>query len=303
MNKVILFLGFSIIGFEIFAQQNNLNTSSLSSGQWTKIGIIQSGIYKLDVTQLVLLGFPSSLFPTNNIRVFGSVGGNLSESIDASSLNGLTEIPIETGSNYALFYAPGPHTWQYDSLSQLFSFEKNMYSDTAWYFITINSNPINGSLPKRIQTDPASPLPIGKIVRTYTDHYAYENPKVNLLGSGKEWVGENFNTNIATRTFSIPWTNAVASEPLKLYTHLSSRSLGASAEFKVSINGTPTQNISLSGVSGGLLDDYAREAKTQSSILPANLVNTNNLSVQFQYTGISGAEGWMNRFTSKVKNS
>ncbi|WP_026751201.1 type IX secretion system sortase PorU [Sediminibacterium sp. C3] len=297
MKKVILFLGFSFICLEINSQQNFLNTSFLSAGQWIRIGLTQSGIYKIEASQLSALGLNANPFPTNSLRIFGKKGGNLPEKIDSASLISLTEIPIETGSNYALFYAPGPHAWYYDSVTQTFRFEKNLYSDTAWYFITINSNPINGSLPKRIQTDPASPLPIGKIVRTYTDRYAYENPKSNLLGSGKEWVGENFNANQTTRTFSIPWTNAVSAEPLKLFTHLTSRSLGASAEFGVSLNGIPAQNISLSGVSGGLLDDYAREVKTQTSILHSNLGSVSNLSVQFQYNGISGAEGWLNRFS------
>lgn len=297
MKKVILFLGFSFICLEIYSQQNFLNTSFLSTGQWIRIGLTQSGIYKIEASQLSALGLNANPFPTNSLRVFGKKGGNLPEKIDSTSLTGLTEIPIETGSNYALFYAPGPHAWYYDSVTQTFRFEKNLYSDTAWYFITINSNPINGSLPKRIQTDPASPLPIGKIVRTYTDRYAYENPKSNLLGSGKEWVGENFNANQTTRTFSIPWTNAVSAEPLKLFTHLSSRSLGASAEFKVSLNGNLAQTSSLSSVSGGLLDDFAREAKNNSSVLSNSLANSNNLSLQFQYNGIAGAEGWLNRFS------
>lgn len=297
MKKVILFLGFSFICLEIYSQQNFLNTSFLSTGQWIRIGLTQSGIYKIEASQLSALGLNANPFPTNSLRVFGKKGGNLPEKIDSASLISLTEIPIETGSNYAYFFATGPHDWKYNSTTQSFSFEKNHYSDTTWYFITINPNPINGNLPKRILTAPVAPLPIGKIVRTYTERFAYENPKDNLLGSGKEWVGENFNNSINSRTFSIPWTNAVTTEPLKLFTHLTSRSLGASAEFKALMNGNLAQSITLSSVSGGLLDDYAREAKNQNAILPANLGNANNLSVQFQYNGISGSEGWLNRFT------
>lgn len=297
MKKVILFLGFSFICLEINSQQNFLNTSFLSAGQWIRIGLTQSGIYKIEASQLSALGLNANPFPSNSLRVFGKKGRSLPEKIDSTALSGLTEIPIETGSNYALFYAPGPHEWKYNSTTQSFSFEKNHYSDTTWYFITINPNPINGNLPKRILTAPVAPLPIGKIVRTYTERFAYENPKDNLLGSGKEWVGENFNNSVNSRTFSIPWTNAVTTEPLKLFTHLTSRSLGASAEFKALMNGNLAQSITLSGVSGGLLDEYAREAKTQTAILPPHLGNANNLSVQFQYNGNSGAEGWLNRFS------
>ena len=298
LKQPILWGGFLMAGMILGITQKGFTQNSiLASGQWVRIGVTQPGIYKMEGSQLTALGLPASPFPTNSLRIFGRAGGNLSEKVDANSLNGLTEIPIETGSNYALFYAQGPHAWDYDSVNQTFRFQKNLYSDTAWYFITINPNPINGSLPKRIQTASAITLPVGKIIRTYTDRYAYENPKSNLLGSGKEWVGENFNTNTPIRTFSIPWTNSISTEPLKLFTHLSSRSLGASAEFKVSLNETLAQTIAVSGVSGGLLDDYAREAKNNSLVLPNNLGNSNALSLQFQYNGISGAEGWLNRFT------
>lgn len=297
MKRILILIGFVLLIVFLNAQTNINNTSILASGQWVRIGVTQAGIYKIEGSQLSALGLPATPFPTNSLRVFGKSGGMLNEKLDSTSANSLVEIPLETGSNFALFYAPGPHEWKYDSTTRLFNFEKNLYSDTAWYFVTINTNPINGILPRRLKTEPLNNKPIGKIVWTYTDRYAYENPKNNLLGSGKEWVGENFNSNTATRTFSIPWTNSVSTEPLKLYTHLGSRSLGASAEFKVSMNGNLAQTISLSGVSGGLLDDYAREAKTQSSVLPTNLGNASSLSVQIQYNGISSAEGWINRFS------
>ncbi len=283
--------------FSVAAQTVNSPNSVLANGQWVKIGVTQAGIYKIEGSQLSALRLPASPFPTNSLRVFGKPGGNLSEKVEGSAQTGLTEIPLETGSNFALFYAEGPHKWKYDSSSLQFNFEKNRYSDTAWYFVTINPNPINGILPRRVMIESFNNQLIGKTVRTYTDRFAYENQRFNLLGSGKEWVGENFTTNTSNRTFSIPWTNGVSTEPLKLYTHLSSRSLGASAEFRVSLNGNLAQTISLSGVSGGLLDDHAREAKTQSSVLTNNLGNASNLSVQIQYNGINGAEGWLNRFS------
>lgn len=297
MKKILILIGFVLLIVFLNAQTNINNTSILASGQWVKIGVTQSGIYKIEGSQLSALGLTATPFPTNSLRVFGMPGGNLSEKIEATAQASLTEIPLETGSNYALFYAPGPHVWKYDSAKMQFNFVKNRYSDTAWYFITVNANPINGILPRRLMTEPVNTLPIGKIVRTYTDRFGYENPRFNLLGSGKEWVGENFNSNTLTRTFSIPWTNSVSTEPLKLYTHLSSRSLGATAEFRISLNGNLAQTISLSGVSGGLLDDYAREAKTYSTVATTSLGNSSALSVQFQYSGTAnGAEGWLNRF-------
>jgi len=275
--------------------QNSSNSSSpLASGQWVKMGVTQSGIYKIEPAQLTALGIPANPFPSNSLRIFGYAGGMLSEKVDSNSLNGLFEIPIETGPNYVLFYAAGPHQWKYDTATGRLEFIKNLYSDTAWYYITLNSR----GNPKRIGNAIPDNRPVFNTINTYTDNYAYENNRLNLLSSGKEWVGENFTANTATRTFSVPWSNALPNSTLQLYTHLTARSIGAASQFSLTLNGQPAQNISLSGVSGGLLDDYAREAKTLSPIALSSLGNTNSLSIQFQFSGTtSGAEGWLNRFS------
>lgn len=275
--------------------QNSLNSGSpLASGQWVKMGVTQSGIYKIEPAQLTALGIPANPFPSNSLRIFGNRGGMLSEKVDSNTLNGLVEIPIETGPNFALFYAAGPHQCKYDTVSSRLDFIKNLYSDTAWYFITLNSL----GNPKRIGNAIPDNRPVFTSINTYTDSYAYENNRLNLLSSGKEWVGENFTANTATRTFSVPWSNALPNSTLQLYTHLTARSIGAASQFAVTLNGQSAQNISLSGVSGGLLDVYAREAKTLSPIALSSLGNANSLSVQFQFSGTSnGAEGWLNRFS------
>nr|WP_264901239.1 type IX secretion system sortase PorU [Sediminibacterium sp. TEGAF015] len=263
-------------------------------GQSARIGITQSGIYKIDTAQLKSLGLTGIPFPNNTLRIFGKAGGMLSEKVDSNFLNGLVEIPIETGPNYVLFYAAGPHQWKYDTATGRLDFIKNLYSDTAWYFITLNST----GNPKRIGNAIPDNRPVFTAINTYTDTYAYENNRLNLLSSGKEWVGENFTANNSTRTFSVPWSNALPNTNIQLYSHVTARSIGAASQFNLSINGQLTQNISLAGVSGGLLDDYAREAKTLSALALSSLGNTNFLSVQFQFSGnANGAEGWLNRFS------
>lgn len=294
MKATILILIFSISNYNLDAQRSYNNNSILGNGQWVKIGVTQSGIYKIEPAQLTALGIPANPFPSNSLQIFGNAGGMLSEKVDSNSANGLVELPIEVGPNYALFYAAGPHQWKYDTATGRLEFIKNLYSDTAWYFITLNSS----GNPKRIGNAIADNRPVFTTINTHTDTYAYENNRLNLLSSGKEWVGENFTVNNATRTLSLPWPNALPNSTLQLYTHLTARSIGAASQFSLTLNGQSAQNILLSGVSGGLLDDYAREAKTLSPIALSSLVNTNSLSVQFQFSGTTnGAEGWLNRFS------
>jgi hypothetical protein len=293
MKTVLLFLSVNTLFHFASAQTTLINNSVLATGQWAKVGVTQEGIYKLDASQLGSLGISANPFPSSAIRLYGRDGSMLNEKIDNSYIDDLVEIPIETGSNYLLFYAPGPHQWKYDSVTKRFNFVKNIYSDTAWYFITLNSV----SSPKRITTLVAETRPATSIVNSYTHRYAHETNRINLLSSGKEWLGESFLTNNNTRTFTVPWTNPISSTPIQLYTHLTSRSLGANANFTVSVNDQSLQNINLTGVTGGLLDEYARDAKTLSSIGLNTIGNFNSLALKFQYSSTAnGAEGWLNRF-------
>lgn len=283
------------LGYSAYGQSIPSNTV-LSSGQWVKIGVTQEGIYKVDQSQLATLSLSSNQFPANTIRLYGLSGAMLSEKIDQTLTTDLEEIPIETGPNYLLFYAPGPHQWRYDSTTKRFNFIKNLYSDTAWYFITINAS----GTPKRISTQLAETRPTTSIFNTYTNRYAHENNRLNLLSSGKTWVGENFTATNTTRTFTIPWSNAFNSStsPIQLFTHLTNRSLGSNASFAVSINDQRVQSLNISGVTGGLLDEYARDAQTLTPIPFSVIGNSNNIALKIQYgSSANGAEGWLNQFS------
>jgi len=294
MKTVLLFLSVNTLFHLAGAQTTLINNSILATGQWAKIGVTQEGIYKLDATQLGVLGISANSFPSSSIRLYGRDGSMLNEKIDISYIDDLVEIPIETGPNYFLFYAPGPHQWKYDTASKRFNFVKNLYSDTAWYFITINAI----GTPKRITTLSPETRPATSIITSYTHRYAHETNRINLLSSGKVWVGESFVANNNTQTFTVSWSNPISSTPIQLFTHLTSRSLGANANFTVSINDQAIQNINLSGVTGGLLDENARDAKTLSPIGVNTIGNFNSLAVKFQYgSTANGAEGWVNRFS------
>ncbi|MBT9485690.1 type IX secretion system sortase PorU [Sediminibacterium sp.] len=294
MKTVLLFLSVNTLFHFASAQTTLINNSVLATGQWAKVGVTQEGIYKLDASQLGSLGISANPFPSSAVRLYGRDGSMLNEKIDNSYIDDLVEIPIETGSNYLLFYAPGPHQWKYDSASKRFNFVKNLHSDTAWYFITLNT----AGTPKRIITLSPETRPATSIVNSYTHRYAHETNRINLLSSGKEWLGESFVANNNTRTFTVLWNNTINSTPIQLYTHLTSRSLGANANFTVSVNDQAIQNINLNGVTGGLLDEYARDAKTLSPIGLNTIGNFNSLSVKFQYSSFAnGAEGWLNRFS------
>ena len=96
---------------------------------------------------------------------------------------------------YFLFYSPGAHTWA--AQGGMFRHRNNIYTDTAYYFVKVDARP-----GLRVPTRAAVPItgqPTSITNFTYRDFH--EHDLVNLLHSGRNWVGEKFALN-AQREFT-----------------------------------------------------------------------------------------------------
>ncbi|HEY1017997.1 MAG TPA: type IX secretion system sortase PorU [Sediminibacterium sp.] len=280
------------------AQRAQALHSVLASGNWYRIGIRQEAVYKVDITLLTSLGITTENISSAAIRLYGNGGAMVDENNATTRPDDLVENPIDmhdggdgifNGNDYFLFYAPGPHRWLKDSTGQGFRHQKNLYTDTAYYFITIGGNG------KRISNPPPPNNPT-VAVNSYQDRYFYENDLVNLLNSGKEWYGEAFTTNLggsSSRTFTVDWPGLLQTQPVTLVTDLAARSVGAASNFSVKLNGQNAQSVNLPGVSGNFLDPTATASLQKSQVS----VSSNNLAVTFDYTPLTaGSQGWLNWF-------
>lgn len=309
MKYVFLCL-LSFLSLSVLAQTNYNKNSFLATGTWSKIGVIREGIYKIDAAFLGSLGFPAPV-PSASIRLFGNGGAMVPENNALPRIDDLAENAIEmmdggdgvfSGSDYLLFYAAGPHQWVADSADQSFSYQKNLYSDTAFYFITAGAVSGGTASGKRIATADARPGPT-VFINSFQDRHAAENDLRNLLGSGKEWVGEAFNNRFggtASRSFTLNWPGLIGSGPVRVFTHTTSRSITGAAQFLISLNGSLLQTNLFSPVSGDLLGAYAREIRKTSSAA----VSGGSLSLQFSYQSSDpGADGWLNSFSIMARRS
>jgi hypothetical protein len=299
MKGWVLFLCFLTVSVQKTAAQRNYAPNSVfATGNWYRIGVRQEGVYKVDVAQLTALGIGTSGLNSASIRLFGNGGGEVGENNATPRPDDLFENPVEmvdggdglfNNSDYFLFYAPGPHRWVKDSANLSFRHKKNLYTDTAYYFITI------GGAGKRIPLQPVSPMPT-IAVSTYNERYFYENDLVNFLNSGKEWYGEVFNANLGsslTRNFSVDWAGLATNQPVTLITNLAARSVGAASNFSVRLNGQAAQSFALAGVNGGLLDAYTSSLEQRTNMQ----VTQSALSVAITYAPVAnGAQGWLNWF-------
>lgn len=289
---------FSLFGIlHVKSQSRTYAPSSvLAEGIWYKISVSSQGVYKVDGNMLSKMGI-SLPIPSSQLRLFGNGGQMLPEANASVRPDDLIEnaIIVEDGGDgsfqnqdHFIFYAPGPHAWNWDSIKTRYVFQKNIYSDSAWYFIYI------GGQGKRVKM--GSNLLASQIISEAEGVYAYEVDETNFLQSGKEWYGEMFGTGFGrttTREFTIPMQQIVPNSPMVLTVDVLGRSIGATSRFDINLNNTLLQQIPLPAFSGAVYDPVGTPM-VQTSVLSAP---SNNLKLTFQFIpGNSNAQGWLNRF-------
>jgi hypothetical protein len=208
-------------GFQDHADKSADN-SLLGTGQWYKIKVMQSGIYKLNYSDITSMGFSDP----GDIRIFGNGGKQLSyKNYDPRPVD-LVEIPIymNKGSDgifnqgdYILFYAEGPVTWSYDTLSGIFRQTLHGYSNAIYYFLTTSHGPA-----KIIPTIDDRNLSENISVTGYDDYAYYEREYYNLIESGRRWYSRQISEELFDTTFSFP--NLLTNATIKISSKVAGRS-------------------------------------------------------------------------------
>ena len=234
-KKYIIVYLFFLFSLGIHSQVVN---SVLSEGNWFKFSVDTTGVFKIDKSLLQEIGISTNNLNPKKIHIYGNGGELLPESNGAFRYDDLQENALFVegeednsfdANDYILFYAKGPHSWSVNTTSQEVTHKQNIYSDKAYYFITVNNE--DG---KRIQNAvPVSGTPVTEIT-TFNDYIFYENETSNLFATGRRWLGEEFSLE-NQQTFEIPFPNAVQNESLKIRV----RSVGVSgltSSMKVNVN-------------------------------------------------------------------
>ena len=220
--------------------------SVLRSGNWYRVTVGKTGVYKVTYNDLSSLGISLSNLSSDNISIFGNGGGMLAESNAVQRPDDLLELPIEMhdggdhsfdAGDYFLFYAEGPHSWSYSY--QGFTHNFNLYATTASYFINVDAG-IGQKL--RVETEDNSALTPTATASTYTSYGFYEEDKFNLGEGGRNWFGDKFDvTTTRHYTLSLPST-PVGSMQLKVVCGASSARVSS---FQVTVNGQAIGSVSV----------------------------------------------------------
>ncbi len=298
-SRYFVLLGWFFVGsFPAVAQRNYAPNSVLATGSWYKLGVGAAGVYKIDIPFLSSLGVNTSSLSSASLKLYGNGGQMLAESNAGSWTDDLTENAIHVvdggdgvlnGSDYILFYAPGPDEWVKDSANLRFSHRKNVFSDKSYYFLHVGGNG------KRIVTAPLVLSP-GLTVTNFSERYFHELDTVNFLGGSKEWYGEELSGlpgRTLTRNFTVNFPNIQGNAPVLLQTNCVARSVGVSSRFDTRLNNQPAGQMTINSVSGGQYDLFTQQGNGSATAIATQ----NNIDISYTYVpGSFNAQGWLNWF-------
>lgn len=256
--------------------------SVLASGSWVKFGIIETGVHKMNYSDILDFGFNPDELDVNKIGIFGNYSGVLPETNSKSRKDDLQEnsimiVGIEDGSfdteDYILYFAQAPTTWSYNPFTGRFGHETNIYSDTTYYFFT----PDRGNAKPISQLEGNAPNPT-HFVTSFTDYKVHELESENMISSGKQWYGERFEGDTLEREFSFSFPNIIKDEPVFLGSDIIGRSF-VDSYYDMMVNETSIVDSTRIRFISASLGIFARTSSTSKTFFTDN----DNLTVKIKF--------------------
>ncbi len=191
------------------ANKIGTTVNPLSSGNFYKIRVDKSGVFKITTQFLKDNGInPASVNP-RNFRIYGNGGVMLPEFNQDTRYSALQENAIQVvgeddgvwnDNDYALFYAQGPDGYNLYDTNNGNGFKrrdtrffersnnvKNIYEDFSYYYINFDKG-----AGKRVQTIDGNLPP--QLITRYDNYFVINKDEKNLVKVGRTWVeGTPFN--------------------------------------------------------------------------------------------------------------
>ena len=275
--------------------------SILASGDWFKIAITKTGFHKIDRNLLAKIGVDFSSLNPKNIRIYGNGGRMLPELNSSFRYDDLEENAIQVvgetdgsfdNGDYIVFYAKDATGWLKtgNQTGLKFKCEKNLYSDTSYYFINTNIG-----AGKRVSSPPQTIISPNVSSSTY-DYYNFtETNTTNFVKSGREFYGEYFDI---TNNYSFSWNDGdfVTNDTIVSQVKMAGRGI-AGVTFLVSGAGL-NFNVTTAAINiNNYLADYAATDSTDGKGL-LNDPNSIGLTISKQ---TSNGVGWLDKITINAR--
>lgn len=238
--------------------------SRMQSGSWYRFTVAKDGVYKLTYEFLRDMGVDVNGLSSDRINIYGNHFGLLPFVNNVERPTDLIPNNIEVmdggdgtfgPGDHILFYASGAMRW--NLADTLFAHTKNVYTDSASYFVGIDVD-----APFRIPAlNSPNDLPT-HTVTSFRDRQVIDRDLVNLIKSGRTWYGEVFDiTTTYTYNFETPFL--VNTEPIVLEVDGAARTFNSgavtnSSTFTVNSGNSFSGTISVPGVTNSYTGPQGR---------------------------------------------
>ena len=273
--------------------------SVLREGIWLKIGVTQTGVYRLDRDALVRQNSAFANADPRRLRLYGNGGAPLPQLNATPRPADLTENAVlvtgETDGRFdagdaLLFFGQSPHTVRYDTVGHRFTHQINPYSDTTFYFLTIGS-----ASGLRMAERPAGNTAAAPTVTAFTDYQFYEPDRLKLnatgLHSGRDWLAD-YLTNDTSKTVAFEMSGLLPNTPVRLR---AGAVAGATipTEFRLGANGVRVGTIPIPAITGLEFSDKGYARSDTFVALPTATESPLQLQLSFVKNGQSSAQGYL----------
>ncbi len=294
LQKTIFLFLVLILPLAVWAGLPHKNTSVLATGRWYKLAVTETGIHQITYDNLKAMGIDMAAIDPAKFRVYGNGSGMLPEVNISPRIDDLREIAIQVedggdghfdASDYILFYGEGADKWSFERLTRFFMHQRNLYSDTTYYFLNFDLG--SG---KRIQTIPVSSATPTTISTRFDDYLVHELDQRSLLRSGRDWYGEVFDNsnNSLTLPFFFPSIDTLS--PVRIRSYVAAKSAYPSY-FTISQDGIKIDSLK---VDTSDPTDFTRmgRAKYKLTTIP-NPKSDQTLTLTYNMP-TSNSIGWLN---------
>ncbi len=264
--------------------------SLLASGNWFKIKIDTTGIFKITFDELQQIGLSNPA----NVRLYGYGGLQLPYMNSVENYDDLIELPIamDKGADnvfnqgdYILFYSLGPVTWKYDESRQMFMHKLHNYSSFTYLFITSD---FGAGLNVETENQPAENPTLTS--NSFDSYRCHEIETYNLIESGRTWYGEKFRQG-SSINFLFSFPDIITSEKVKMLTNIVGRkeTTAPACYFNINVNNEFLTKINIT-------DSYSEYTYGKEYSRQLDL-NVQSSGIQLSYSfggGNSSSEGYLN---------
>ncbi|MGB6121492.1 MAG: C25 family cysteine peptidase, partial [Bacteroidota bacterium] len=267
-------------------------SSVLASGEWYRLTVNEEGIYRLDGQWFPAAGIPVGGVDPRTIKIYGNGGREVPEDVRLPRAEDLVELAIHVegesdGSfdqgDFVLFYGRSARGWYYDATSRTLRHTINHYTGENYYWLTFG-----GTQGKRMTERSSASAEPDIAADSFLDGVAIEEEKINLLGSGKDWLGQSISGPSGSFTHVTHLPGLMQGDEITYRYRLVVHSTAVST-YTVREGGTVIGTHSISGVFGYL------EGRARVLQVPGTSSLPNNESrLSFAYSSAAaGSQGWI----------